>query len=67
MRFVPVWTMLPLILLAACQSTPPSGSQPASQARSPGELSRPCPPRLQDAGQCGIGSIYSFPELANVR
>jgi hypothetical protein len=49
--------MLPLILLAACQSTPPSASQ----------QSRPCPPRLQDAGQCGVGSIYTFPELANVR
>ena len=68
MRHVPVWTMLPLFLLAACQSTPPAESQSASAANRPSSaLGRPCPPRLQDAGQCGVGSIYSFPELANVR
>jgi hypothetical protein len=57
MRQLPVWTMLPLILLAACQSAPPSTSQQG----------RPCTSRVQDAGQCNTGSIYSFPELANVR
>ena len=60
MRFVPVWTMLPLILLAACQSAPPSGGSGYNQGR-------PCSPRMADAGQCNPGSIYSFPELTNIR
>lgn len=60
MRRAPVWTMLlPLILLAACQSAPQSGKPPAAAGR-------PCPPRLADAGQCNTGSIYVFPELTNV-
>jgi hypothetical protein len=60
MRRVPVWAMLPLILLAACQSTPQPGAPPAAAARQ-------CPPRLADSGQCNTGSIYVFPELTNVR
>jgi hypothetical protein len=60
MRLVPVWTLLPLILLAACQSSGQTGAPPAAAAR-------PCPSRLQDAGQCNTGSIYVFPELTNVR
>jgi hypothetical protein len=59
MRFAPVWTMLPLILLAACQSGQ-TGSPPAA-------ASRQCPPRLADSGQCNTGSIYVFPELTNIR
>jgi hypothetical protein len=59
MRFVPVWTMLPLILLAACQSAPQSGGSLHS--------GRPCSPRLADAGQCNPSSIYVFPELTNIR
>jgi len=58
MRFVPAWTMLPLILLAACQSTGQSGTP---------QQGRPCTSRVQDAGQCNVGSIYVFPELTNVR
>ena len=58
MRLLPVWTMLPLFLLAACQSGQ-TGAPPAAVARQ-------CPQRLQDAGQCHTSSIYSFPELANV-
>lgn len=58
MRLVPVWTMLPIILLAACQSTGQSGTP---------QQSRPCSPRLEDAGQCNTGSIYVFPELTSVR
>jgi hypothetical protein len=64
MRQVPVWTLLPLILLAACQSTGPSQSG-GQGAKSP--QGRPCTSRMQDAGQCGTAGIYSFPELANVR
>lgn len=60
MRLVPVWTMLPLILLAACQSAPQSGGSSLHS-------SRPCSPRLADANQCGQNSIYVFPELTNVR
>ena len=60
MRFVPVWTMLPLILLAACQSAPPSGGSGYNQGR-------PCSPRMADSGQCNTNSIYVFPELTNVR
>ena len=60
MRFVPVWTMLPLILLAACQSAPQSGGPGYNQGR-------PCSPRMVDSGQCNSGSIYVFPELTNVR
>ncbi len=60
MRRVPVWTMLPLFLLAACQSAPSGGS-----AYNQG---RPCSPRLADAGQCNPSpSIYVFPELTSVR
>lgn len=54
-----VWTMLPLILLAACQSGQTGGP--------PAAVSRQCPPRLADSGQCGTSSIYVFPELTNVR
>jgi hypothetical protein len=50
--------MLPLILLAACQSGQ-TGDPPAAVARQ-------CPQRMIDAGQCHTSSIYSFPELANV-
>jgi hypothetical protein len=50
--------LLPLILLAACQSGQ-TGAPPAAVARD-------CPQRLIDAGQCHTSSIYSFPELANV-
>jgi len=58
MRRVPAWSLLPLILiLAACQSAPPNASQKG----------RPCTQRLADAGQCNLGSIYSFPELSNIR
>lgn len=59
MRLTPVLAMLPLILLAACQSNTQSGSQINS--------SRPCSPRLAEANQCNDGSIYSFPELSNIR
>jgi hypothetical protein len=59
MRLLPAWTMLPLILLAACQSGQ-TGGPPAAAARQ-------CPPRLADSGQCGASSIYVFPELTNVR
>ena len=60
MRRAPVWTMLlPLMLLAACQSGPQSGSPQATGGRQ-------CPPRLADSGQCNTGSIYVFPELTNV-
>jgi hypothetical protein len=59
MRYAPIWTMLPLILLAACQSGQ-TGDAPVPKGT-------PCPPRLQDAGQCGTSSIYVFPELTNVR
>jgi hypothetical protein len=58
MRRVPIWTMLPLLLLAACQSGQ-TGAPPAAVARE-------CPPRMKDSGQCNASSIYSFPELANV-
>jgi len=51
--------MLPLILLAACQSSTQSGPSL--------NQSRPCSPRLAEANQCGDGSIYSFPELSNIR
>ena len=60
MRRLPVWTMLPLILLAACESTGQSGTPQQQQGR-------PCTTRVQDTGQCGAGSIYVFPELTNVR
>ena len=60
MRRVPVWTMLPLILLAACQSAPQSGGSGYNQGRS-------CTTRMHDAGQCNPGSIYVFPDLTNVR
>ena len=60
MRRVPVWTMLPLILLAACQNTTQTGNAPVPRGT-------PCPTRLQDAGQCPSSSIYVFPELTNVR
>jgi len=50
--------LLPLMLLAACQSGQ-TGSPPAA-------ASRQCPPRLADSGQCNTGSIYVFPELTNV-
>jgi hypothetical protein len=59
MRRLPVWTMLPLILLAACESTGQSGT--------PQQQGRPCTTRVQDAGQCGAGSIYVSPDLTNVR
>lgn len=64
MRRMPVWTMLPLLLLAACESTGQTTGK-SSSASGPG--GRPCTSRVQDAGQCGAGTIYSFPELANVR
>lgn len=57
MRLVPVWTMLPLILLAGCQSTGQSGTA---------QQGRPCTSRVEAAGQCNP-SIYVFPELTNVR
>jgi hypothetical protein len=57
MRFVPIWAMLPLILLAACQSGQ-TGAPPAA-------VSRDCPQRMIDAGQCQTSSFSSFPELAN--
>jgi len=59
MRLMPVLAMLPLMLLAACQSSTQSGNEQ--------NKSRPCSPRLEDAGQCNAGSIYSFPELSNIR
>lgn len=59
MRRMPVLAMLPLILLAACQSSTQGGSQV--------NKSRPCSPRLAEANQCNDGSIYSFPELSNIR
>jgi len=51
--------MLPLILLAACQSSTQSGTA--------SNKARPCSPRLAEANQCNDGSIYSFPELSNIR
>jgi hypothetical protein len=60
MRTAPIWTMLPLILLAACQSAPQSGGP----TQNPG---RPCSPRMADAGQCNTSSIYVFPELTSVQ
>ena len=57
MRKLPVWTMLPLILLGGCQSA----TQGAQQS------GRPCPPRLEESGQCKAVSISSFPELSNIR
>lgn len=62
MRFVPIWTMLPLILLAACQST---GQSTGKSGAAP--QGRPCTARAEEAGQCNAGSIYVFPELTNVR
>lgn len=59
MRRSMFWTLLPLVLLAACQSTGQSSAPSKPSAKQ-------CPPRLQDAGQCNLNSIYSFPELANV-
>jgi hypothetical protein len=59
MRYAPIWTMLPLILLAACQSGQTGGPPPAA--------ARECPPRLESSGQCHTSSIYVFPELTNVR
>lgn len=53
---VPVWTILPLFLLIACQSAPPQDTP-----------RKPCPPRLQESGQCNAGSFSSFPELGNVQ
>lgn len=58
MRRVPIWTLIPLALLTACQSGQ-TGNPPAAAARA-------CPQRLVDAGQCHTSSLYSFPELANV-
>ena len=58
MRRWTLWTMLPLVLLAACQSGQ-SGSPAVNE-------SRPCPQRQADAGQCKTSSISSFPELVNV-
>jgi hypothetical protein len=52
--------MLPLILLAACQSTPQSGAPQQNQGR-------PCTQRMADSGQCNMSSIYVFPELTSVR
>lgn len=60
MRFLPVVTLLPLVLLAACQNTGQTGASPTA-------VSRQCPPRMRDAGQCNSGTIYSFPELSNIR
>ena len=59
MRLTPVLGLLPLILLAACQSSTQSGTAASK--------SRPCSPRLAEANQCNDGSIYSFPELSNIR
>jgi hypothetical protein len=60
MQRAPIWTMLPLILLAACQSTPQSGAPQQNQGR-------PCTQRMADSGQCNMSSIYVFPELTSVR
>ena len=57
MRRVPIWTMLPLLLLAACQSGQ-TGAPPAA-------VTRDCTQRLIDSGQCQTSSFSSFPELAN--
>lgn len=54
MRRTALLTLLPLIWLAACQST-------ESQQRAP---QRPCTDRQESAGTCS--SISSFPELVNV-
>jgi len=59
MRLTPVLGLLPLILLGACQSSPESGTA--------SNKARPCSPRLAEANQCNAGSIYSFPELSNIR
>lgn len=60
MRKLPLWILLPLMLLGACQSSPTSA--PAGR-----DQGRPCPPREQDSGQCGrAGSLSSFPELSNI-
>jgi len=59
MRRLSLVTLLPLVLLAACQNTPSDTGD--------GQRNRPCPPRLQEAGKCGTaGSLSSFPELSNV-
>ncbi len=60
MRRIPVLAMLPLVLLAGCQSSGQTGA-------APGAVTRDCPPRLREAGQCNAGTIYSFPELSNIR
>ncbi|MBL8578581.1 MAG: hypothetical protein JNK47_15260 [Mesorhizobium sp.] len=58
MRRVPAWSLLPMIfILAACQGAPPNVSHQG----------RACTQRLSDAGQCTVGTIYSFPELSNIR
>lgn len=56
MRRMAYLTMLPLMMLAACQSTAPQQNG-----------SRDCTQRERDAGSCNRSeSLSSFPELANV-
>ena len=56
MRRMAYLTMLPLMMLAACQSTAPQQNG-----------SRDCTQRERDAGSCNrSASLSSFPELANV-
>ncbi len=55
MRRIPLLMLLPLTLLVACQSSPPT-QRPVGQ----------CNPREADAGNCNVSSsIYVFPELSN--
>ncbi len=57
MRRMPILTLLPLMLLGACQSTAPQQTI----------ANRPCTERMESAGTCNpSSSISSFPELANV-
>ncbi len=61
---LPVWALLPVFLLAACQSGgQPAGKTSATATQGP----RPCTSRMQDAGQCNVGSVPVFSELTNIR
>ena len=56
MRRMAYFTLLPLMMLAACQSTAPQQNG-----------NRACTQRASDAGSCNRSeSLSSFPELANV-
>ncbi|MBU0582873.1 MAG: hypothetical protein KKB66_08395 [Alphaproteobacteria bacterium] len=56
MRRMAYFTLLPLMMLAACQSTAPQQNG-----------NRACTQRESDAGSCNRSeSLSSFPELANV-